>query len=335
MRTLRTLLASFALGLAAAPVAAFDTPPRPVLRLEVAVSGEVVRLGDLFQNAGRFADVPVFRSPDPGHTGQVPAWRIIEAARRVGLEPETGDRNREVSITRDARILPLAEMEERIAMALASSMGLSDSNRVQVAFDRGTRPIAVEKGVSGSLDILRMEHDPRTGRFEAVLGIGGSPRTDRNGGFRVQGTAVELVEFVVLARSIGRGEVIRSSDLVVDRKPRTQVPALTLDTVVSATQAVGMAARRPIGPERPFRMADLMKPELVERNGNVLITMEMPGLSLTMRGRALEAGAEGDMIQVENLQSRKRLQATVTGLNRVSITPPVTTTTAVATARTP
>jgi flagella basal body P-ring formation protein FlgA len=63
--------------------------------------------------------------------------------------------------------------------------------------------------------------------------------------------------------------------------------------------------------------------------------MEMPGLSLTMRGRALEAGAEGDMIQVENLQSRKRLQATVTGLNRVSITPPVTTTTAVATARTP
>ena len=333
MRTLRTLLICIGLGLGALPAAAAD--PRPVLRLEVAVSGEVVKLGDLFQHAGRFADVPVFRSPDPGHTGQVPAWRIIEAARRVGLEPETGDRNREVSITRDARILPLAEMEERIATALASSLGLTDSTRVQVAFDRGTRPIAVEKEVTGGLDILRIEHDARTGRFEAVLGIGGSPRTDRNGGFRVQGTAVELVEYVVLARAIGRGEIIRASDLVVDRKPRTQLPAFTLDTVISPGQAVGLAARRPLGPERPFRLADLMKPELVERNGNVLITMEMPGLSLTMRGRALEAGAEGDMIQVENLQSRKKLQATVTGLNRVSIAPPVTATTAIATARTP
>jgi flagella basal body P-ring formation protein FlgA len=333
MRSLRTLLTCIGLGLSALPAAAADA--RPVLRLEVAVSGEVVKLGDLFQHAGRFADVPVFRSPDPGHTGQVPAWRIIEAARRVGLEPETGDRNREVSITRDARILPLAEMEERIATALASSLGLTDSNRIQVAFDRGTRPIAVEKGVTGSLDILRIEHDARTGRFDAVLGIGGSHRADRNGGFRVQGTAVELVEFVVLARAIGRGEIIRASDLVVDRKPRTQLPAFTLDTVISPGQAVGLAARRPLGPERPFRLADLMKPEMVERNGNVLITMEMPGLSLTMRGRALEAGAEGDVIQVENLQSRKKLQATVTGLNRVSIAPPVTATTALATARTP
>ncbi len=333
MRTLRTLLTAITLGLGALPAAAAD--PRPVLRLDVAVSGEIVRLGDLFQHAGRFADVPVFRSPDPGHTGQVPAWRVIEAARRVGLEPETGDRNREVSITRDARILPLAEMEERIATALAASMGLVDSNRIQVAFDRGTRPIAVERQVTGGLDILRIEHDARTGRFEAVLGIGGSPRTDRNGGFRVQGTAVELVEFVVLARAIGRGEIIRASDLVVDRKPRTQLPAFTLDTVISPGQAVGLAARRPLGPERPFRLADLMKPELVERNGNVLITMEMPGLSLTMRGRALEAGAEGDVIQVENLQSRKKLQATVTGLNRVSIAPPITATTALATARTP
>ncbi|MDP3546257.1 MAG: flagellar basal body P-ring formation chaperone FlgA [Phreatobacter sp.] len=292
---------------------------RPVLRLEVVVPGAIVRLGDLFQNAGRHAEVPVFRSPDPGHTGQVPAWQIIEVARRAGLEPDSVDRNREVTVTRDARVVPLADLEERIAAALAGSFGLSDTSRVQVSFDRGTRPITVETDATGSLDIVRIEHDPRTGRFDAVLGIRGSSRSERSGGFRLSGTANELVEFVVPARTIGRGEVVRASDLVVDRKPRNALPMMTGDTVITLAQAVGLAARRPLSPERLFRTIDLMKPELVERNGNVLILVELPGLSLTMRGKALEAGAEGDVIQVENLQSRKKLQAVVTGLNRVAV----------------
>jgi len=311
------------LSLAAALPAVAETP-RPVLRLDVVVPGEVVRLGDLFQHAGRHAEVPVFRAPEPGHTGQVPAWQIIEAARRAGLEPETGDRNRQVSVTRDARVIPLADLEERVAIALASSFGLSDSSRVQVSFDRGTRPIAVETEASGSLDVIRIEHDPRSGRFDAVLGIRGSTRSERSGGFRLAGTANELIEFVVPARTIGRGEVVRASDLVVDRKPRNALPMMTGDTVVSLAQAVGLAARRPLSPERMFRTIDLMKPELVERNANVLITVELPGMSLTMRGKALEAGAEGDVIQVENLQSRKKLQAVVTGLNRVAIVTPAT-----------
>lgn len=317
MSRARNLLAATLLAGLVLPAGA-DTG-RPVLRHDVTVAGDIVRLGDLFDNAGRHADVAIFRSPDPGHTGQVPAWRIVEAARRAGLEPETADRDRDVSVTRDARIVPLAEMEEKIAASLAGSLGLGDSSRVQVVFDRGTRPLTVERQASGQVDILRLDHDPRSGRFDAVLGIRGSGRSERTGGFRVHGTANELVEFAVPARTIGRGEVVRASDLVIDRKPRNTLPMMTADTVVSLAQAVGLAARRPLSPERPFRTIDLMKPELVERNANVIIIVELPGLSLTMRGRALEAGAEGDVIQVENIQSRKRLQAVVTGLNRVSL----------------
>lgn len=317
MARARNLLAATLLAGLVLPAGA-DTA-RPVLRHDVIVAGDIVRLGDLFDNAGRHADVAVFRSPDPGHTGQVPAWRIVEAARRAGLEPETADRDRDVSVTRDARIVPLAEMEEKIAASLAGSLGLGDSSRVQVVFDRGTRPLTVERQASGQVDILRLDHDPRSGRFDAVLGIRGSGRSERAGGFRVHGTANELVEFAMPARTIGRGEVVRASDLVIDRKPRNTLPMMTADTVVSLAQAVGLAARRPLSPERPFRTIDLMKPELVERNANVIIIVELPGLSLTMRGRALEAGAEGDVIQVENTQSRKRLQAVVTGLNRVSL----------------
>ena len=54
-----------------------------------------------------------------------------------------------------------------------------------------------------------------------------------------------------------------------------------------------------------------------------------------MRGKALEAGAEGDVIQVENLQSRRKLQAVVTGLNRVAVMARPATPPAVVAARAP
>ena len=40
---------------------------------------------------------------------------------------------------------------------------------------------------------------------------------------------------------------------------------------------------------------------------------------LTMRGKALEAGAEGDIINVLNVQSKRTVQATVTGPGRVTV----------------
>lgn len=289
------------------------------LRAEATVSEDIVRLRDLIDHAGPRGDVAVFRAPDLGHTGQVPAWQVLDAARRAGLDPVAAGDVRDIAVTRSARVVPLAEMEERVADSIANSLGLTDTSRIRVSFDRGTRPMAVEASARGALDIIRLDHDARSGRFEAVLAIRDASNGRRAGGFRLSGTAQELVEFVVPTRTIGRGEVIRAGDLTVERRPRGETVALSGDSIVSLTQAVGLAARRPLQSERGFRLSDLMKPELVERNGNVLIILDMPGLSLSVRGKALEAGAEGEVIQVQNLQSRKTLQAVVTGPGRVAV----------------
>ena len=315
MNTLRLSLALL-LGLGAALPAGAETPP--TLKAGVTVASDVVRLGDLVDNAGEFSDVAVFRSPDMGHTGQVPAWRIVEAARRMGLARiETGGRT-DVAVTRAARVVPLADMEERIATAIAGSLGIADSSRIAVTFDRGVRPIAVEPTVRGTLSVSRVDHDQRSGRFDALLVVAGAAQSDR-GGFRVTGQAAELVDYIVPARSLSRGEVIKASDLTVERRPRHELAGVPADAISSLAQAVGQAARRPLVAERALRISDLMKPEIVERNGNVLIHYEGSGLSLTVRGKALEAGAEGDTVQVQNLTSRKTLQATVTGPGRVTV----------------
>ncbi len=62
-----------------------------------------------------------------------------------------------------------------------------------------------------------------------------------------------------------------------------------------------------------------MKPELVRRNEMVMLIYQVPGIMLTVRGRATEGGAEGDVIGVLNEQTKRILHGVVIGSGRVMI----------------
>ena len=62
-----------------------------------------------------------------------------------------------------------------------------------------------------------------------------------------------------------------------------------------------------------------MKPELIQRNETVTIVYEVPGIVLTVRGKAADGGAEGDVINVLNEQTKRTVQGVVVGPGRVSI----------------
>jgi flagellar basal body P-ring formation protein FlgA len=63
----------------------------------------------------------------------------------------------------------------------------------------------------------------------------------------------------------------------------------------------------------------LMKPELVHRDGTITLVYEVPGIMITTRGRALESGALGDTITVANVETKRTIQGTISGPNRVTI----------------
>jgi flagella basal body P-ring formation protein FlgA len=58
---------------------------------------------------------------------------------------------------------------------------------------------------------------------------------------------------------------------------------------------------------------------LVRRNALVLVKASTGGFELTLNAKALADGASGDVIPVENLSSRGRLLALVTGENELSL----------------
>ena len=76
------------LALAAAPwaaPAAAQSYAQPRLKAQVVVAGDIVRVGDMIENAGLAADKPIFRAPDLGQTGAVPARAVLDAVRPFGL----------------------------------------------------------------------------------------------------------------------------------------------------------------------------------------------------------------------------------------------------------
>ncbi|QHO78111.1 flagella basal body P-ring formation protein FlgA [Bradyrhizobium sp. CCBAU 051011] len=288
----------------------------PVLRANVQVSGDLVRIGDVIDNAGSAAQIAIYRAPDLGTTGSLPVAQVLNTLRAhhvIGVD--TRDL-REISVTRLARTLERKDIELQVARALERRNGLGDAANLALTFDRDPGDVRLDSGFSGSPQATIVRYDNRNGRFDVTLEI-----TNENGTapvkLRFTGTAIETVEAAVLTRNIERNEILKSSDVVVERRPKAEVgtDAATRD------RAVGMQARRQLRAAQAIKTADLAKPDLVQRDQNVTLIYETTGIYLTMRGKALDNGTEGDVVSVMNLQSKRTVSGTVIGRGQVSITP--------------
>ena len=286
----------------------------PRLKELVTVSAEIVRIGDLVENAGMAADVPVFRAPDLGQTGAVPIARVADALRPYDITGLDTSGLSEVVVTRLSRALTAKDITGRIARAFAGQYGFGDAQNLAVILDRDIRILHVEPTVTADLVVARLNVEPRTGRFDIAFELPGS-MLSRRAALRFTGTLTETIEAATLTRSLKPGEVVKASDVTMERRPKTEVRG----DGIAAGQAIGLAAKVALRGGQALRSDDLIKPQVVQRNEAVTIYYEVPGILLTVRGKALEAGAVGDVVGILNIQSNRPVQATVVAPGRVSI----------------
>src|SRR6476660_7597752 len=315
----RTFLLATAL-LAASAASAFaqtrdEIIAAPALRASVTVTSDLVRIGDIVDNAGSAAQIAIYRAPDLGTTGSLPVAQVLNTLRAhqvIGVDTRG---LKEVSVTRLARTLESKDIELQVARALERRNGLGDAANLSMTFDRDPGDVRLEATFTGGMQATIVRYDNRNGRFDITFEIasenGAAPTK-----LRFTGTAVETVEAAVLARNVERNEVLKSSDVVVERRPKAEVGA----DAAARDRAVGMQARRQLRAGQALRVADLARPDLVQRDQNVTLIYESPGLYLTVRGKALEGGTEGDVVNVMNLQSKRTVSGVVSGRGQVSIT---------------
>jgi flagellar basal body P-ring formation protein FlgA len=322
MMTMRSLLLATALLAATATAASAqfrdqardDEIAAPVLRANVTVASDVVRIGDVIDNAGSAAQIAIYRAPDLGTTGTLPTAQVLSVLRThqvIGVD--TRDLQ-QISVTRLARTLDARDIELQVARALEHKNGLGEAGNLSLTFDRDLQDMKLDASNSGAMLPVSTRFDSRSGRFDVSFEIAnGNIATPTK--LRFTGTAIETVEAAVLARNIERNEVIKSSDVVVERRPKAEVGG----DAASRDRAVGMQARRQLRTGQALKVADLAKPDLVQRDQTVTLIYEATGLYLTVRGKALEGGTEGDVVSVLNLQSKRTVSGTVIGRGQVSI----------------
>lgn len=310
---MRPLVAT--LALLAGTLAAHAQGATPTLRGHVTVTGDIVHIGDMVDNAGAAATVAIYRAPDRGTTGRLAVAEVIETLRAhqvIGLD--AGDL-REIEVTRAARFLTQTEIETAIAQALAGRNGLGAARDITVTFDRRPGTITLDAANNGHLHTLAVRFDPRSQRFDANFEIAGSAGAQAVR-LRFTGTAVEMIETATITRGIERGDVLKASDVVLDKRPRAEIG----NEALTRAAVIGMQARRSLRAGAALRSTDLAKPDLVQRGQSVTLTYHSAGLTLTIRAKALDSGTEGDTVSVLNLQSKREVTGTVVGAGQVAAT---------------
>jgi flagella basal body P-ring formation protein FlgA len=124
------------------------------------------------------------------------------------------------------------------------------------------------------------------------------------------------VQVLAYTRSLSAGEEIRPEDLAW-----TRVAAAPANPIRDAEGAIGMIARRPLREGAPVAASDMSAPVVIQAGDLVTVVYENGGIVLSMQVKAMSAGAVGEVISLQNLASRKTLQAVVTGPGQAATGP--------------
>ena len=264
----------------------------------VIVDNAWITLGDLTGATGDAAAIRVARAPAPGERGVVPVSDILAAAARydVRWDPQG---LRSVTVIRASTMIPMATVHDALSAALSQASG---GLRLRPDINNSNFALHVPVDAAPAVQVEQMLYDPVRGTFTAMLQTpadsGQMRRTE------VRGRALQMVVTPVLVNPVPQGAVITANDLAW---AEFRADRLRADVAVDPAQLIGMSPRRPVRTGEAIRLADVQAPVLVARNASVVMIVEIPGMQLTAMGRALNAGALGDTIQVVNAQTHATL----------------------------
>lgn len=283
----------------------------PSLRRAAVVEGDVVTLGDLVEGCATLCATPLFRAPDPGESGTIQASRVIAAARESGLMNVAAGRIGHVLVTRTGRAATREEIDAALAQAIGARIS-ADAADVSLTIEQPYGKLSLAAHKDAAPAVFDLTIDPRAGRFSASVAAeqGGAAAV------RISGSYVEMASVPVLSRALQRGDLVREEDVAFEKRERSSLGG---DAPISAKMVIGRVARTAMRAGALLRDRDFSKPLLVERNMPVTISFETGGLHLTMKGKAIEAGALGEVIAVQNLTSKRMLQAVVIGAGQARV----------------
>jgi flagellar basal body P-ring formation protein FlgA len=303
----------FATLLLAAVTAGSAFAETPTLRNEVLVHSDVITLGDLIDGLGEAGKVSVFAAPPLGRSGTIQSVRIIDAARDYGIGGIDPGGLTQVSVRRAGRKLTAETVLQVISASLQVEHALPAT--IALTLDEGQGDFFVDPNVKIGLRTKNLSVDLPAGRFSAEIeSIGAAAPLS----FKVTGSIADEIETPVLARDVPRDTPLAPSDFTMAKQPRN---ALMADVVFDPATFKAMTAKRALRRGETVRALDIAPTMLVQRGDLVTLIVDIPGMTLSTRGRAQDGGTSGQEISVQNLQSKRVILGVIVGPGRVVVDP--------------
>jgi flagella basal body P-ring formation protein FlgA len=282
------------------------------LRTMTTLHGSNVYLRDLFDDAGKNAEALLGPGPEPGGRIIVEATQLDSIARQFGVAWRSVSGADRAVLERPGRPLRRDDAVEAVRTAI-SAAGAPDDFAIDIP---GFSPPLVPFEAVTVLTVSQLDYDSNSGRFTALLSVTGDGMNPIN--TRISGRAEELAEVPVAVTRLLPETVLRADDIHL---AHVRLDQIRTEIARSADQIIGMELRRPIPAGQPLRLADLTRPAMVQRGSTVQVQLSSAGLSVTGQAVAIDGGAEGDRIRVQNLSSRALLTAEVIGPGQVRVMP--------------
>ena len=127
-----------------------------------------------------------------------------------------------------------------------------------------------------------------------------------------------MKQVLTYARNLNAGEIVRAEDLTWGDVADFAVPS---DAPRDAETAIGKAAKKPLRAGAAVASRDLAMPQVIKKDDVVQVAFRAGGIVLTLQGKALEAATLGEPFSVQNIASKKIIEAVATGPGRAVVGP--------------
>ena len=293
-------------------MAAPSRPDAATLRTITTLHAPVVRLSDLFDDAGGKANVVLGPGPGAGARIVVEAPQLAAIARQFGVDWRPASSADRAVLERPGKPLRREDVLAAVKSALMAG-GASDDCDIDLAdFTPPLVPIEAEPRPL----VSDLDYDTNAGRFSAMLSVTGNAMEPIN--LRLSGKVDDTIELPVATSRLPAGAVLRADDV---HMARVRVSLMHGEVVRRVDDAIGLQLKHQLAAGLPLVKTELTLPSMVQKGARVLMQLDSPGISLTGQGQALEAGAIGERIRVLNPMSRAVVDAEVIGPDRVRVAP--------------
>ncbi len=280
------------------------------LRSDTVISGDHIRLGDIFDGT-KNADYVLGPAPAPGKEMILNAKTLYKIASALDVDWKPSSAAEQVILRREASILPQSEITAELEKKLKTD-GVED--KFSIAYLNAPSDIVLPAGTKEEMEITAVTFDPQSDRFDAVIVAPNADNPLKR--ISVSGRIERQIAVPVLRNALKNGDVIGAMDIDWIDIPRAKI---TNGTALTEKDLMDMTPKRTIAANKPVLLNDLTPPQMVERGDAVTLIFEAGAMVLTAKGKALQNGAIGDTVRVANTDSNKNLQGVVTAHREITI----------------